>query len=151
SADLSLAGSGPALDLVGTDGVSLVKASSPASSGASRSLRFENATGSPVSEQYVRVQSNGCTADCGPEDVYRIRSYDTTYRVPRFNNSASQVTVLLLDNPGDDTVAGNIWFWDPAGAPAGNPPFSIPPHGSLVYNTLQAAAGQGGSITISHD
>jgi hypothetical protein len=150
SADIS-AGSGPALDLVGSDGLTVVKASLLAGAKASRSLRFENPAASPVAEQYVRVQSNGCSTDCGPDDVYRIRSYDTTYRVARFNNSSSQITVLALNNPGDDTVAGNIWFWDPTGALATSRAFSIPPRGSFVFNTTQVAAGQGGSITISHD
>ena len=150
SADLS-AGAGPALDLVGSDGLSLVKSSRPVGAGSSRSLRFENSSGSTVAEQYVRVQSNGCSTDCGPEDVYRIRSYDTTYRVPRFNNSASQVTVLLVQNPGEETVAGHVWYWDAGGALAASQPFSVGPRASLVLNTSQAAPGMGGAITISHD
>jgi hypothetical protein len=150
SADLS-AGAGPSVDLVGSDGLSVVKSSVPAGAAASRSLRFENATAAARAEQYVRVQSSFCNTDCGPEDVYRIRSYDTTYRVARFNNSASQITVLLLQNPGSDVVAGNVWFWDAAGALATSQAFSVPAHGSFVLNTSTVAGGQGGTITISHD
>jgi hypothetical protein len=150
SADLS-AGAGPALDLVGSDGLTMLKSSLPAGAKASRSLRFENQTGSAVAEQYVRVQSNGCSTDCGPDDVYRIRSYDTTYRVPRFNNSATQVTVLLLHNPGSEAVAGNIWYWGSTGALATSQPFTVPARGAVTLNTSQSAPGQGGTITISHD
>ena len=42
SADLS-AGAGPALDLVGSDGLTVLKGSLPAGASGSRSLRFENA------------------------------------------------------------------------------------------------------------
>ena len=150
SADLS-AGAGPALDLVGSDGLTVVKGSLPAGVRGSRSLRFENATGAGVAEQYVRVQSNGCGTDCGPDDVYRIRSYETTYRVARFNNSSTQVTVLVLQNPAEQAVAGNVWYWDAAGALAASQPFSVPPHGGLALNTSTVAAGESGTLTISHD
>jgi hypothetical protein len=38
--------------------------------------------------------------------VYRIRAYETTYSIPRFNNAGSQVTVLLLQNPTPYTLQG---------------------------------------------
>ena len=69
----------------------------------------------------------------------------------RFNNSATQVTVLLLSNPANDAVAGNIWYWGPTGALAASQPFTLPAHGALVVNTLPLAPASSGSIRVSHD
>jgi hypothetical protein len=35
-----------------------------------------------------------------PDDIYRLRVFETTGSIARFNNSATQVTVLVLQNPG---------------------------------------------------
>ena len=66
--------------------------------GDSVSLRWENTTSLTVVNQHLRVDG-ACATPCGPDDVYRIRAFETTYSIPRFNNAGSQVTVLLLQNP----------------------------------------------------
>jgi hypothetical protein len=50
---------------------------------------------------YIRVQGAACNSSCTSQARYRIRFYDTTYTVPRFNNSGSQSTVLLVLNTTD--------------------------------------------------
>ena len=45
--------------------------------------------------------SGGCDTDCGPDDVYQIHAFETTYSIPRFNNAGTQITVLLLQNPNN--------------------------------------------------
>src|SRR5262245_9019370 len=102
--------SGPALERLAADGTTVLQSSTSATGGSSQSLRFEN-TGADVGDQFVRVTSNGCDTNCNPEDTYRIRAYDTTYRMSRFNNSATQITVLVVNNPSDQPVAGTLWFW----------------------------------------
>ena len=149
--DLGSGGSGPALELVAADGTTLLQSSAPAGAGASRSLRLENATSSPLQDRLVRVSSQGCTTSCTPEDRYRIRAYDTTLRLARVNNSSSQVTVLLLQNLTADLVNGHVWLRDGAGAAAGSVPFTIQPRGSFVLNTASVAPGMAGSLTVSHD
>ena len=74
-------------------------------------LAVENATGAAVADEVVRVRSTGCALDCGPDDVYRVRAYETTSAVPRFNNSGTQVTVLALQNPTSHAIAGEVYFW----------------------------------------
>jgi hypothetical protein len=145
--------SGPLLERLASDAATVIQGSDPTGAGSSRSLRWENATGGVVGDEYVRVRSGGCTTDCGPEDVYRIRLYDTTASLARFNNSASQVTVLALQNVSAETVAGNVRFWSAAGAPLASLPLSLAPHGTLVANTSTIAglAGQSGSVTIGND
>jgi hypothetical protein len=85
--------------------------------------------------------------------VYEIQLLETTYAVPRFNNSATQQTVLLVQNTRASTVAGEIHFFGPAGALIVSHPFSIPARGLLVLNTstLGPLAGQSGSALVAHD
>jgi uncharacterized repeat protein (TIGR01451 family) len=152
SGDIGL-GNGPSLDLMGPDGTTVLRTSDPAGTGPARSLRFENATSSIVDDQTVRVRSASCSTDCGPDDAYRIRAYETTYMVPRFNNSGSQLTVLLLQNPGPVTVNGLIHFWSPAGAALGSRTFTLGPKELLVLPTssVPGVAGASGTITVVHD
>jgi hypothetical protein len=131
----------------------VLQSSTPLGTGSSRSLRFENPTGTAVSGEYVRVRGTTCTTGCGPEDVYRIRLYETTATIPRFNNSATQITVVALQNLGASPMSGTVRFWSGAGVLLLGQPFFLPPHGVYAVNTstLPALAGQGGSLTITSD
>jgi hypothetical protein len=106
-----------------------------------------------VGDEYVRVRSGGCTTDCGPEDVYRIRLYDTTASLARFNNSASQITVVVLQNRGPAPLSGRVYFWNAAGALIHQEPLGLAGWGSVSVNTsaIPALQGAAGSITIAHD
>ena len=121
--------------------------------GGARSLRWENASGTAVTNQHVRVRSGGCTSACGPDDVYRIRAWETTGRIARFNNGGSQGTVLILQNPGGQPVAGRAHFWSGSGALLATHPFTLGGRATLVLNTLAlpALVGQAGSVTVTHD
>jgi uncharacterized repeat protein (TIGR01451 family) len=144
---------GPLLERLDSDATNILQSSVAAGAGGSRSLRWENDTGAGLDNQYVRVRSAGCTGTCGPEDVYRIQAWDTTLLVPRFNNSATQVTVLVLQNTTDATVAGHARFWSNAGVLVGTQAFGMGPRGAFVVNTsaIPGASGMGGTITVSHD
>jgi hypothetical protein len=106
-----------------------------------------------VVHETVRVQSVGCAADCGPDDVYRIRAFETTYVIPRFNNAGTQITVLLLQNPTDYPVNGTLYFWSSAGALLHAEGFALSAKAHSVLNTaaLPGLAGQGGSVTVAHN
>jgi hypothetical protein len=71
--------------------------------------------------------------------------------VPRFNNSGTQITVLLLQNPTNYTIGGNIYFWDTTGTLIATSPFSLGPKQLEVLNTATVAPGVGGTVTIAHD
>jgi hypothetical protein len=146
-------GAGVLLERIAADGSTVMQTAVPVTAGLnySQSLRWTNATALPIDDQYVRVMSNGCTTDCGPDDVYRLRAFETTQSIPRFNNAGSQVTVLLLQNPSGYQIAGTIYFWSTAGALAGQQPFSLPAKNTLVLNTATVVPGVGGAITIAND
>jgi len=152
SGDIGI-GSGPHLQRIGPDGTTVLQDSGPVGVGSSRSLRWENTSSSEVPDEYVRVRSASCTTDCGPADSYRIRTYETTYSVPRFNNSGSQVTVLALHNPASYTIMGNAYFWSPTGALLVTQAFALPARNALVLNTstIAALSGTSGSITVAND
>jgi hypothetical protein len=121
--------------------------------GFTRSIRWRNTTNVVNNTESIRVTSGQCTTNCGPDDVYVIRAYETTYSVPRFNNAGTQITVLLLQNPTNYIIGGDIYFWDTAGALVATQAFSLAGKQMLVLNTatVSGAAGIGGSVTIAHD
>jgi hypothetical protein len=122
--------------------------------GASTALRWQN-VGTTKEGFFLLVESLSCGPTCGPEDQYRIRFYDTTIAVPRFNNAGGQITVLIVQNPTGWTrdIAGSVYFWSATGTLLGSTTFSLPAKAALVLNTgtVPGVAGQGGTITIAHD
>jgi hypothetical protein len=121
--------------------------------GFTRSIRWRNTTAAENNNEAIRVTSGQCTTNCGPDDVYFIRGYETTYSVPRFNNSGTQVTVLLLQNPTNYTITGDIYFWDTSGTLLATQPFTLSGKQLQVLNTATVpnANGVGGAVTIAHD
>jgi hypothetical protein len=118
--------------------------------GYSRTLTWANASPSPAVD-LIRVHSADCAASCAANTRYRIRAYETTISVSRFNNSGTQVSVLLIQNHRANARSGTAYFWSAAGALVGSSPFNLSPKSLLVLNTSTVVAGQSGSITIVHD
>jgi hypothetical protein len=106
-----------------------------------------------VTSQHVRIGGAPCSTACGTDDVYRVRAYETTYSIPRFNNAGTQVTVLLVQNPTGDPVSGRAYFWDTAGSLLSTQPFTIAAHGLFALNTstITALQGKSGTMTVSND
>jgi Calx-beta domain/Right handed beta helix region len=146
-------GPGLLVERLASDNVSVVQSGTATGTGSSVSLRWENTVAATVSGQHIRVRSGGCTVACGADDVYRIRAYETTYTIPRFNNSATQATVVLLQNPTTQAVSGRLHFWDGAGALLYTHPFVVPARGLFQLNaaTVSVLQGRSGSITVPND
>jgi hypothetical protein len=146
---------GPAVfvERLASDNATVLQTGAAVGTGQSRSLRWQNALSSTVLNQSIRVRSNGCTVGCGADDVYRIRAYDTTYSIPRFNNSASQLTVLVLQNRTASTVNANAYFWSASGSLLYTYPLTLAARATLVLNTssITALVGKSGAVTIAHD
>jgi len=152
-ADATSGDIGPALDVarIAVDGVTVLQASVPIGLGFSRSLRWQNPSAAAVSGETIRVRSGSCTTGCGPDDTYRARFSETTYAIPRFNNSGGQATVLMLQNPADYTISGAVYFWNPTGALLTTFVFTLAPHQLIALATQSLAPGVSGSMTIAHD
>jgi hypothetical protein len=105
----------------------------------------------PPAIHFVRVQGASCGTACTAADRYRARFYDTTYTVPRFNNSGTQTTVLLVQNATATSCAAQFAFLDALGAAidtAGGA--SLAPRQLAVVDTSALAPGQSGSIRVRH-
>jgi hypothetical protein len=123
--------------------------------GAVRSLTMTNLVGLGDDDLWIRVSSPQCDTACGPDEQYRIRLLETTLALPRFNNSASQVTLLIVQNLSDHLVSFQAWLFDWVGAPIGTAFYQIQPRGVIVWDTREASGGAGagrsGSIRVTHD
>lgn len=116
----------------------------------SRVLRWEvGPTFNPG--EVITVRAGVCGGACDTNDRYRIRVYDTTYAIPRFNNSGSQITVLLLQNRHHARVTGTVHFWLGNGAYFASHPFSLNGHAALTLNTstVPGVAGLAGTMTVT--
>ena len=111
SGDLGTAG--PELTRVASDGTTVLQSSQPG--------RHRLEPLAPVDEHGRRATSTfACRARPARRTAARTTStacVPTRRRIsiPRFNNSGTQVTVLLLQNPTDEPITGNIYFWNSAG------------------------------------
>ena len=115
------AAQGPPLARVAADGTTVVQSSTPVGTGHSRQLRFLNDASAAQQAQFIRVQAGACPTGCTAADGYRLRAYETTYTIPRFNNSATQGTVVVVHNPTTRTVALRLRFWSALGQRCSSP------------------------------
>jgi len=142
---------GPALERM--DFIGLI-AQRGTGTGSSQSMRWESAgQESSVNDERIRVQSRGCIDDCDAADVFRIRMWETTGFLSRFNNSATQVTVVLLQNPTPEPVTGHLAFFGSDGTWLSYPSFALGPGAGLALNTssIGVLQGQSGSIRVTSD
>jgi len=104
----------------------------------------------PIS-QFVRVQGAACGASCDGNDRYRARFFDTTYTIPRFNNSGTQATVLLLQNATDRPCVITMYFLRQDGTLiSASSAGSVNPHQLLLVPTANALPNQSGTVRVGH-
>ena len=136
----------------GTGAVLTAGDTPPSGQNSSKSVRWANNAGTQ-SIDYIRVDGtlSGCGSTCTTNAQYTIRMWETTGAISRFNNSGSQSTVLILQNPTDYVIAGTVYFWDPSGAQVATQPFVLPAKGLSVTTTSNLIPGVAGSITITQN
>jgi hypothetical protein len=145
------------LDLVASDGSVVQPGTSQGVGDQNLDQTFYGNSSGPVEcgTYWLRVSGADCGTTCGANDRYRIRFYETTIAVPRFNNASGQVTVLIIQNPTDYTTMGTVDLWDSAGGLVTSFGFNpLNPKASVVTNLATVnggvANGLGGTITIHH-
>lgn len=144
---------GLAVDRVNSGGSVLTAGSPPPDGlGSAQSVRWANNTALTISD-YIRVDgaNTECGTACTTDAQYTIRMWDTTGAIPRFNNSGSQITVLLLQNVAHYAINVTVFFWDAGGAFLTSQPFTLAAKDVLVLNTNTVAPGFTGSITVTSD
>jgi hypothetical protein len=148
----------PEVSLLASDGTSVVALAEPVTTfGVAKSLRVASTVmgGTGYTSHYVLVANPACGLTCTGTDEYRIRAFDTTLSLPRYNNTGGQVTVLVLQNPTNRSVN---WF---AGAFNNSGIFVtgfgaiLAPYATSVVNLSTLAGGQlnntSGSLVIRND
>ena len=133
-------------------GGTVVGTSAPVGTGFTRSMRWQNTAFAPQTLR-IKPSSTACNPTCGAEDVYRIRFYETSYGIPRFNNVNGQVTVLQIQNPSAYTISGTLYFWSGTGTQLATQTFTLPAKQLLVLALagVPGLANQSGSVTVTHD
>jgi hypothetical protein len=99
----------------------------------------------------IRVRGAACAAGCKNTDRYRARFYDTTYTVPRFNNSGTQTTVLVVQNASDRFCGATFFFLDSSGGLwNATSTGAVEPNGVFVLATATVVPDLTGSVRIAH-
>jgi hypothetical protein len=99
---------------------------------------------------FLRVLGAFCGTACTGADSYRIRFYETTYTVPRFNNSGTQSTILLVQNATDRTCIVAYYFMAADGSVLASSGSELTPRELEVVATATLVPGQAGSVRIGH-
>jgi plastocyanin len=154
----ALAGN-PLLELrrVDATGTTTIQSGDPVSTSIdmTQSLRWQNSSANTLDTERVRVSSSSCPTSCTSNDAYRIRAYETTLAAPRFNQSGTQTSVVILQNPTNYTIAGTMFFWNAAGTLLNGTgtPFSIGPKGAQITSAaaVPGLPGTSGTVTFTHN
>ena len=100
----------------------------------------------------IQVRALACdVTPCISTDQYRIRSYDTTYSIPRFNNTGTQATIFLIQNLTSLSCSVQVHFFTGAGTFVATSTASVPARGVLTLPTVGPAPNQAGSARVTHD
>jgi hypothetical protein len=144
---------GLVLERLAEDNLTVAQAGTAVGMGSAQALRWERRMATADTRPFIRVRSTGCTSNCGPDDIYRLRAYETTATIPRFNNSATQATIVVLQNTSAGTVSANVDFWSTTGSLLATAPLTLAPRGLGIVSgpSIPALVGQSGSITITSD
>lgn len=114
-------------------------------------LRWANTAPLPFPTT-IQVRALACdVTPCVTTDQYRIRSYDTTYAIPRFNNTGTQTTVFLIQNRTSLACAVQVHFFTGTGTFVATSAAAVPARGLLTLPTVGPAANQSGSARVTHD
>jgi hypothetical protein len=111
-------------------------------------VRFQGA--SVPDAGYLRVR--GPAVGAQGAEPYLLELFDTTYALPRWNNSGSQVTVVVVQNVKPTPVTGSLVFFNANGVQLHAEPLSIEPNAVRVFNTatVPGLVGQSGSARVVH-
>jgi len=114
-----------------------------------QAVRWIAGPSQPDSE-YLRL--TGPPSFAQPAVPYVVELHDTTYAIPRWNNSATQSTIFLIHNNRPLPVTGNIDFFGASGTLVHTVALSVPANGLQVLNTgaVPQLAGMSGAARVAH-
>jgi hypothetical protein len=132
----------PALERLGSDATTVLGTASFVSGfGVARRIAGMMNFNAGEFTNYIRVSHPLCGLNCTANDRYHIRFYDTTALLARFNNSSSQITVLVLENSTNQPVDAYVVAFDTSGSNLGFFLLSLAPNQAGVVNLLTVGSG----------
>lgn len=134
------------------DGTQALQNALVTDNGGVLSLAWTHGQGLAGATSFIKVHGATCSPSCaGLRATYRIRFYDSTYTVPRFENSDEQQTTLIVQNVIDRACQAFYTFIGDDGAVLHNQgPVTLPARGLSVFRTGIVVPGASGSIRIAH-
>ena len=108
-------------------------------------------SGTVESPTYLRVKAEP-GLDATFLRPYTVVFQDTTLMVPRFNNSATQHTIFILQNISSRTISAHMHFYDAGGVLIATVVEDVPSYAvrALATSAFPALAGQAGGAQIAH-
>jgi hypothetical protein len=146
----------PAFETIGSDGTTVMALSVPVSGlGVARRINFICLGTVPEVVAYARVSNPVCGLSCVSTDQYHIHFRETTALIPRFNNSSTQVSILVLQNSTAADVSAALVAHDATGTVIAFISVSLTPNQVRTINlaTVNAGelAGKSGALKIVSD
>jgi hypothetical protein len=114
----------------------------------SRSLRWMHTAS--LTFNFIQVGPAGCGTTCTSNEAYRIRMYETTIGVARYNNTGTQTTVLMMQNTGGEAANATVYYWNASGVLVNQASFTINAKALAVISTSASTGATSGSITIAN-
>ena len=115
-----------------------------------RSIRWVG-TQDTVAE-YLRVTGHLTNVE-DASSTYKVRFWDTTYSIPRWNAVGGQATVFVITNLHQGNVAATIYFYNAAGALTATHPFTMGQNHGYVLSTasVPGLTGFSGHAHVVHN
>jgi len=132
----------PTLEVLDSDHTSVLANSVPVSSlGIARRINIICQGSDSEQVNHVRVSQPDCGLSCVNTDQYHIHFRDTTALVPRFNNSATQVSILVLQNSTSTIVNTAVVAYDATGTTIGYVYVDLSANQVTAINLATVSAG----------
>jgi hypothetical protein len=105
--------------------------------------------GSPLPVQWLLRMTGPTSAQAAVP--YTLELFDTTYSIPRWNNSSTQITFFFLQNNKSLPVSGSVYFFNASGSLVHEHSFVLAGNGLMVLNTstIPQLVGASGSALIA--
>jgi len=136
---------------MGAEGTQVLQNALVTDAGGVLSLAWTHGATLSDTRSFVKVRGRTCPPPCASPATYRIRFYDTTYTLPRFDNTGTRTTTLLVQNATDRACvvrytflreSGEVWYTAD--------PVTLPPRGLDVHQSADFLPGMSGSARVAH-
>jgi hypothetical protein len=104
-----------------------------------------------ATNEFVRITGHQDVTETSSA-VYTLRFFDTTYSIPRWNQTGTQTTVFLVTNLTQAAASVSVHFYNASGSLLATASYSLPANGLNVLSTgsVAALAGQSGHAHVVH-